>query len=60
MTLVEDMETESLVVIGGFNPSHGLNDKVFEFNVERQVWETLSTNGVQPVGMPFFRFFTIL
>ncbi|XP_023245420.1 multiple epidermal growth factor-like domains protein 8 [Copidosoma floridanum] len=52
LTLYRDHgESESLVLIGGFSPRYGYLDTVWEFNLERKTWDTVTTNGNGPLGV---------
>ncbi|XP_046832865.1 multiple epidermal growth factor-like domains protein 8 isoform X2 [Vespa crabro] len=49
LTLRRDGESESLLLIGGFSPKYGYLDTVWEFNLETESWDTISTNGNGPL-----------
>uniref|UniRef100_A0A0C9R7G4 Megf8_0 protein n=1 Tax=Fopius arisanus TaxID=64838 RepID=A0A0C9R7G4_9HYME len=51
LTLRRNGESESLILIGGFSPKYGYLDKVWEFNLETEIWESVKTLGNGPLGV---------
>lgn len=51
LTLRKSGDVENLVLIGGFSPSVGFLDVVWEFNLEKEVWSILNTTGDRPIGL---------
>ncbi|XP_023314938.1 multiple epidermal growth factor-like domains protein 8 isoform X2 [Trichogramma pretiosum] len=52
LTLYRDgSESESLVLIGGFSPKYGYLDTVWQFNLEKERWNTVPTTGNGPLGV---------
>lgn len=43
-------DVEALNMIGGFSPSVGFLDVVWDFNLEKETWNVLPTYGDRPVG----------
>ncbi|KAJ4443468.1 hypothetical protein ANN_05140, partial [Periplaneta americana] len=51
LTLRRGSESESLILIGGFSPRYGFLETVWEFDLETELWDNLSTTGNGPLGV---------
>ncbi|XP_038062576.1 multiple epidermal growth factor-like domains protein 8 [Patiria miniata] len=45
------VKDETLVTIGGYSPTNGLQDKVLEFSVADNAWLAVQTTGPPPTGL---------
>ena len=50
LTLRNDGEHETLLLLGGFSPRYGFLEKVMEFSPENGTWTVLNTTGTPPIG----------
>lgn len=51
LTLVRNLDKESLILIGGFSTSKGLNNEIWEFNLDLKLWNRIKTTGSFPIGI---------
>lgn len=51
LTLQKNQDSESLVLIGGFSLENGFLSNVWEYDLEKNKWEIVKTQGVIPVGI---------
>lgn len=51
LTLMKDLESESLFLIGGFSPQYGFLNQIWYFNIETEQWDTLKVVGKGPLGI---------
>lgn len=51
LTLIKNLDRESLLLIGGFSVDKGLHSSIWEYDLQNDQWEKLSTSGAGPVGI---------
>lgn len=50
LTLRRHADSESLIVIGGFDSAYGFLEAVWEYDLKTEMWSALKTFGNKPVG----------
>uniref|UniRef100_A0A1B0CSP3 Multiple epidermal growth factor-like protein 8 n=2 Tax=Lutzomyia longipalpis TaxID=7200 RepID=A0A1B0CSP3_LUTLO len=51
LTFVKDGDRECLVIIGGFSTERGMQNELWEYDVNTGKWEKLAATGAGPVGV---------